>query len=90
MAQIGNTNAAKARKFYDAMMKAAAEDDWSKLRRIADKTLAMAEAGEAWAVQTVRDTLDGKPAQTVTVAGDPENPLLLALDASDRLSTKLR
>lgn len=64
-APVGNKNAAKSRAFHDAMRRAAAADDWVALRRIADKTLELAQAGEAWAVTMVRDTLDGKPREYV-------------------------
>ena len=52
------------------------------------------EAGEPWAAQFVRDTLDGKPAQSVTVTGDEDTPMLVQAirmivvrpDHSDRIT----
>lgn len=63
-APVGSRNGAKQRKFYDQMMVASAANDYAKLRNIAEKTLALAEEGEQWAVEFVRDTLDGKPSSS--------------------------
>ena len=73
-APIGNTNGAKSRAFYGALSRAIAQDDGERLRRAAEKMLDLAAEGEAWAVKELRDTLDGKPTQTI--AGDPEAPLI--------------
>lgn len=74
-APIGNLNAAKSRAFYGALSRAIAQDDGKRLRAAAEKLLDLASEGEAWAVKELRDTLDGKPAQSVTVGGDADNPL---------------
>lgn len=74
-APIGNTNAAKHRRFYAALERAIAQDDGKRLRSAAEKLLDLASEGEPWAVKELRDTLDGKPAQSVTVGGDSDNPL---------------
>ena len=89
-APVGNANGAKQRKFYDAMMRAAASDDFARLRQIAEKTLTLAEEGESWAVTIVRDTLDGKPKQQVELSGDADNPLAVALVGADAIKQKLR
>ena len=74
-APIGNTNAAKSRLFHDALRRAIAQDDGKRLRNAAEKLLDLAAEGEGWAVKELRDTLDGKPAQAVTVGGDADNPV---------------
>jgi hypothetical protein len=74
-APIGNNNAAKSKAFYGALSRAIAQDDGKRLRAAAEKLLDLAAEGEGWAVKELRDTLDGKPAQSVTVAGDAENPV---------------
>ncbi len=75
-APIGNTNGAKSRAFYGALTRAIAQDDGKRLRQAAESLLDLAAQGESWAVRDLRDTLDGKPAQTVAVAGDADNPLV--------------
>ena len=71
-AAIGNQYAAKARKFYDAVNRATTQDDGVRLRAAAEKLLTLASEGEQWAVLALRDTLDGKPAQTIS--GDQDAP----------------
>ena len=74
-APVGNNNAAKAKVVADAIRKALAAEDWKRLRAGAEKVADAYAACEPWAVQFVADRLDGKAAQSVTVAGDEENPL---------------
>lgn len=73
-APLGNQNAAKSRKFEQAVTRALTQEDGKRLRDAAEKVLDLAAAGERWACEMLRDTLDGKPAQAVTVAGDPDSP----------------
>ena len=42
---------------------------------IADKVVQKAVDGDVSAFKEVRDTVDGKPAQAVTLSGDPDNPV---------------
>lgn len=74
-APVGNTNAAKSKAFYGALSRAIAQDDGARLRAAAEKLLDLASEGEQWAVKELRDTLDGKPAQSVTLGGDADNPI---------------
>lgn len=79
-APVGNQNAKKSRLFEQALIRAIKQRDLKEgegetLRRVAEKLLDNAIAGELNAIKETRDTLDGKPAQSVTVAGDPDNPL---------------
>ena len=57
------------------MMEINASKDRRKLRLIAKKLLKEAEAGNIQAIKEVTDRLDGKAAQSLTVAGDQDNPL---------------
>ena len=86
--QPGNKAGAKARKFYDAMMRAAAADDYKALRHIADKVLELALEGDMPAITMVRDTLDGKPHQSMTLSGDPDAPLTIA--SAETLRSQIR
>jgi hypothetical protein len=79
-APVGNQNAAKSRQFYGALQRAIAQDDGKKLRAAAEKLLEMAEAGEGWAIRELADRLDGKAAQSMTLAGDPERPLVQRIE----------
>ena len=67
----GNQYGARKRLFEQNIKRALAADDYKKLRSIAERVVALAEEGERWAVEMLRDTLDGKPAQQI-VATDTE------------------
>lgn len=75
----GNKNAAKGKKWQKALEKALArigEGDMEVgLAKIADKVIAAAADGDKDAWKDIADRLDGKPAQSVTLSGDEENPL---------------
>jgi hypothetical protein len=77
-APVGNQNAAKAKIVGDALRKLAVQEDQKRLRAGLEKVMDAFEAGEPWAAQFVRDTLDGKPAQAV-IGGDPEDPPIQTL-----------
>lgn len=51
--------------------------DVKGMRRMVRKVWNLAEEGERWAVEFVRDTIDGKPAQQLTHSGDEDKPLEL-------------
>lgn len=71
--QSGNPEGAKKpRAFYAALSRALAQDDGKRLRSAVEQLLNLAASGEGWAIKELRDTLDGKPAQTI--AGDPDAP----------------
>lgn len=70
----GNTNSRKGNRLWaNTIKRALAQGDPDKLRKIADKLLAMAEEGDLGAIKELGDRIDGKPSQTI--AGDEENPL---------------
>jgi hypothetical protein len=72
-APVGNSNAKKGREWFDALRKECVQR--KALEALATKVVDLALAGERWAVEEVANRFDGKPAQSVTVAGDPDNPL---------------
>lgn len=69
--QTGNPRGRLVEKsFADALRVAVNQVDakgTNKLRRIAEKLVEQAMAGEGWAIQQVADRLDGKPAQDTTL-----------------------
>ena len=61
------------------MRRAMARFDGGKenaLNLIADQTVKAAVSGDQWAVKEIADRMDGKSAQSVTVAGDEDKPLI--------------
>jgi hypothetical protein len=78
-APLGNQNAAKAKRWQDALWKALqrySTDDvpaGQALDKIAEKVVKDALTGSKDAWQEIGNRLDGKPAQII--GGDPDNPL---------------
>jgi len=66
--QPGNKNSAKGRDFEQTVKRALLAEDGKRLRAAAEKMLDLAAQGERWAVEFLRDTLDGKPAQAVDLS----------------------
>ena len=77
-APLGNQNASKGKMVYDALRKAIVQNP-NKLEDGIEKVLSAFQDGEPWAAQFVRDTLDGKPAQSIDVGGQPDNPIRTSL-----------
>lgn len=73
----GNSNSGRRKNAYitDALtieMKARemeANGDKRGVRKMAEKVWDLAEGGERWAVEFIRDTVDGKPAQAIDISG---------------------
>lgn len=79
MSEPGNQNAYKNKPWADALRRAMARFEGGKenaLNLIADQTVKLAVSGEQWAIKEVGDRTDGKAAQSVTVAGDDEKPMV--------------
>ena len=76
-APLGNSNATKNRPWREAINRALAQHDGQKLRTIAEKLIAQAEAGDIQAIKELADRLDGKPAQQVQLSGDADAPLVI-------------
>lgn len=84
-APIGNKNSAKGRDWQDALRKAMIQYEdkdvpqGQALFKIATKVVQQALAGDSTAWQEIGNRLDGKPAQSLTVAGDDDRPLVTAI-----------
>jgi ribosomal 50S subunit-associated protein YjgA (DUF615 family) len=80
MAGVKGRSGRKDKDFAEAIRLAANTEDAAtrkrKLRLIAEKVVDLALAGESWAVQTVADRLDGKPAQEQSVTIDDRRDLI--------------
>jgi hypothetical protein len=76
-APIGNQNAVRAKHVRDALLRAAASDDFRRLRAGCEKVMDLFAQGEPWAVQFVADRLDGRPPQMIQ--GDSEAPVTTRL-----------
>lgn len=84
-APLGNTNGAKGKRWHDALHKAlvrytSTTDDLKiqageALDKIAEVVVLKALMGDKDAITEIGNRLDGKAAQSVTVAGDSDNPL---------------
>lgn len=76
-APIGNQNASKQwrKSLEKALARLGGSDIDSGLAMIADKVVSAAVAGDKDAWKDIADRLDGRPAQSVTLSGDEENPL---------------
>ena len=79
-APAGNQNAKKAKRWASALDRALARAGEGQgfeagLDRVADQVVAAALTGDKDAWKEIGDRQDGKVAQSLTVAGDPENPL---------------
>lgn len=78
-APIGNDNKTKNKPWADALRRAMiryGDGKENALNLIADQTVKLAINGEQWAIKEIGDRTDGKAAQSVTVSGDEEQPLV--------------
>lgn len=82
----GNKEGAKRREFEAAVRKALVKDDWKRLHGSIEKMVQLAEEGERWALELIRDTLDGKPKQTLEV---DQTVTVLDVGESQSLGSKL-
>lgn len=69
-APIGNKNGEKSRVFHDAMRRACVQENFKRINQGVEQALTKAAEGERWALELVRDTLDGKPKQQIEGPGD--------------------
>lgn len=85
--QPGNQNAVGKRPFWSAVNEVLKQrggvDKAKGLQAIAEKLITAAEEGEQWAIKELADRLDGKAAQQVILASDPEAPFKLHITATD-------
>ena len=76
-AQPGNNNAKAGTEYRQALRKAMAHDSGTAskaLQKVAKMCLDAALEGQQWAIKEIADRFDGKPAQSVIVGEDQENP----------------
>ena len=71
----------KARRFATILERALIQEDLKaeedhRVRKGIEKILDKIAEGDLASFQTLADRSDGKPAQSVTLAGDPENPVV--------------
>jgi hypothetical protein len=85
-APLGNRNGAKEKPWLAALNRALAKRSLASQKEalddLADKLLDSCADGNLSALQELGNRLDGKPAQSVTVAGDPEAPLVHKIERS--------
>lgn len=75
-APIGNQNSTKSKRLWaETIKRAVVQQDPEKLRKIAEKLIDMAEQGDLGAIKELGDRLDGKTPQSLTLAGDEDNPV---------------
>ena len=79
-APVGNTNAQKGRRFYRILEGVSAEEGHKRLIAAAHALLDKGAAGDLRAIETLRDTLDGKPKQ-VSELDEPTRDLVRTLVA---------
>ena len=82
--QPGNQNAAKGKRWAAAIDRAlerryeknaSLKDAQEALDALAEQLLLKADDGDMAALKELGDRIEGKPAQSVTVSGDPDNPM---------------
>ena len=71
----GNKSSAAGKRLVTSALKRAVAQNPEKLRNACLKVLDDAEQGNLAAFGVIADRLEGRPAQTLTHAGDKDNPL---------------
>jgi hypothetical protein len=84
----GNQLAAKRREFQKKMRAAIEQDDWKRVRAGIEVVLNLCATGERWALELVRDTLDGKPVSQIEAHDADGTPLAVAIIAYDPLQVR--
>ena len=79
-APVGNKNAAKAKVWHGAIMRALerrkpADERLQAIDELADKLLNLVATGDLAALKEFGDRLDGKPAQAI-IGGDEDDPAI--------------
>jgi len=73
--QLGQLNS-KGKLIHATIKRACAQEDGKRIRAGIEKMLDLYAEGDPFAMVYIRDTLDGKPAQSLTVSGDDDKPLI--------------
>ena len=77
-APLGNQNAAKGKRWRDAIMRALSRANGSieaGLDKAAERLVSLATEGDKWALDHLAERLDGKAAQAI-IGGDEDDPPL--------------
>ena len=78
----GNQNAVKVKPWQAAIERALAKRSLLAKREaiddLAERLLQKCEEGDLSALKEFGDRIEGRPAQSMTVSGDSENPLVIA------------
>jgi len=72
--QPGNTNATKDKRLITDALRRVVTQSPEKLKKACEKVLDDAVEGNLASFSVIADRLDGKPAQSVTLGEDSENP----------------
>lgn len=75
----GNQNAKKGKLFHDELRKALIQDDLRRLRAGIEVLMDKAAEGDRFAIELIRDTMDGKPKQQMEVSGEDGAPLTVQI-----------
>lgn len=79
-APTGNTNARKENRLITDALRRVVTQSPEKLKKACEKILDDAQEGNLGAFSVIADRLDGKPAQSLTVAGDEDAPLVTRIE----------
>jgi len=84
--QPGNSNATKGKPWRDAIDRALAKREKSRidgkfaLDELAEKLLTLCDGGDLAALKEMGNRIEGKAAQSVTVSGDEDAPLVTRIE----------
>lgn len=74
----GNKNAS-SKPFHEAIQRALKKrsrvDQAEALLKVANELIDKAESGDMDAIKVLADRVDGRPAQSINVGGQPDNPI---------------
>ena len=75
-AQPGNKNSTADKRLITSALKRVVTQSPNKLKKACEKVLADAVGGNLASLGFIADRLEGKPAQSVTLLGDEDKPLV--------------
>ena len=87
--QPGNQIGRKSRDWEAAVRRAIIGDDGKRLRGAAETVLSLAEQGERWAVEMLRDTLDGKARQAIDLQSEEGRTLAVSIVYGEAVAASL-
>jgi hypothetical protein len=75
-APAGNTYSSRNNRLLtETLRRVALSGDGERVRKICEEVFSKAEGGDLQAASFIFDRLEGRPAQSVTLSGDENNPL---------------